>query len=185
VLLAKKLGLPQDSIDLIRNAGLLHDIGKIGIPDAILLKPFPLTPDEYQIIQQHTTLGADILEKAHSLKHLSPIVRHHHEHYDGNGYPDRLNGQDIPIEARIIAIADAVEAMSSDRPYRRALSFNKIEEELKRNSGCQFDPMVIESMLQILQERNEYVLVNSAEKLTVEQCEYAYVNPEPRPEMVN
>ena len=185
VLLAKKLGLPQKSIDLIRNAGLLHDIGKIGIPDAILLKPFPLTPDEYQTIQKHTTLGANILEKAHSLKHLSPIVRHHHERYDGNGYPDHLKGQDIPIEARIIAIADAVEAMASDRPYRRALSFEKIEEELKRNSGSQFDPMIIESMLQILQERNEYVLVNSAEKLTVEQCEYAFVNPEARPAMVH
>ncbi|MCJ7536049.1 MAG: diguanylate cyclase [Anaerolineales bacterium] len=178
VLIAKKLGLPPESIELIRKAGLLHDIGKIGIPDAILLKPFPLTEKEYQIIQRHTTLGSDILEKAHSLKHLAPIVRHHHERYDGSGYPDRLKGQDTPIEARIIAIADAVEAMASDRPYRRALSFNRIEEELIRNSGSQFDPMIIETMLQILQERNEYLLVNSAEKLTVEQCEYAFVNPE-------
>jgi diguanylate cyclase (GGDEF)-like protein/putative nucleotidyltransferase with HDIG domain len=178
ILLAKKLGLTQESIDLIRNAGLLHEIGKIGIPDSILLKPFPLTLDEYYTIQQHTTLGADILEKAHSLKHLAPIVRHHHEHYDGNGYPDRLKGKDIPIEARIISVADAVEAMASDRPYRLALSYERIEEELKLNSGSQFDPMVIKSMLQILQERKEYVLVNSAEKLTVEQCEYAFVNPE-------
>jgi putative nucleotidyltransferase with HDIG domain len=178
VLIAKKLGLPPESIELIRKAGLLHDIGKIGIPDAILLKSFPLTEKEYQIIQRHTTLGSDILEKAHSLKHLAPIVRHHHERYDGSGYPDRLKGQDTPIEARIISIADAVEAMASDRPYRRALSFNRIEEELIRNSGSQFDPMIIETMLQILQERNEYLLVNSAEKLTVEQCEYAFVNPE-------
>jgi diguanylate cyclase (GGDEF)-like protein/putative nucleotidyltransferase with HDIG domain len=177
VLIAKKLGLPQERIDLIRNAGLLHDIGKIGIPDEILLKPYPLTKEEFMIIQRHTTLGADILEKAHSLKHLSPIVRHHHERYDGNGYPDRLKGQNIPIEARIIAIADAVEAMASDRPYRRALSFDKIKEELKINSSTQFDPVIIETILQILQERNEYILVNSAEKLTVEQCEYAFVSP--------
>jgi len=177
VLIAKKLGLPQERIDLIRNAGLLHDIGKIGISDEILLKPFPLTKEEYMIIQRHTTLGADILQKAHSLKHLSPIVRHHHERYDGNGYPDRLKGQNIPIEARIIAIADAVEAMASDRPYRRALSFEKIKKELKRNSSTQFDPVIIETILQILQERNEYILVNSAEKLTVEQCEYAFVSP--------
>lgn len=177
VLIAKKLGLPQERIDLIRNAGLLHDIGKIGIPDEILLKPYPLTKEEFMIIQRHTTLGADILEKAHSLKHLSPIVRHHHERYDGNGYPDRLKGQDIPMEARIIAIADAVEAMASDRPYRRALSFEKIKEELKINSSTQFDPVIIETILQILQERNEYILVNSAEKLTVEQCEYAFVSP--------
>jgi putative nucleotidyltransferase with HDIG domain len=177
VLIAKKLGLPQERIDLIRNAGLLHDIGKIGIPDEILLKPYPLTKEEFMIIQRHTTLGADILQKAHSLKHLSPIVRHHHERYDGSGYPDRLKGQDIPIEARIIAIADAVEAMASDRPYRRALSFDKIKEELKRNSSTQFDPVITEIILQILQERNEYILVNSAEKLTVEQCEYAFVSP--------
>ncbi len=177
VLIAKKLGLPQERIELIRNAGLLHDIGKIGIPDEILLKPFPLTRAEYKIIQKHTTLGADILKKAHSLKHLSPIVRHHHEWYDGNGYPDRLKGQDIPIEARIIAIADAVEAMASDRPYRKALSIKEIKGELKRNSSSQFDPLIIETILQILHERNEYILVNSAEKLTVEQCEYAFVNP--------
>jgi putative nucleotidyltransferase with HDIG domain len=181
VLIAKKLGLPAESIDLIRNAGLLHDIGKIGIPDAILMKPFPLTKKEYQIIQQHTVLGSDILKKAHSLKHLAPIVRHHHERYDGTGYPNRLKGQDIPMEARIIAIADAVEAMASDRPYRKALSYINIEKELVRNSGTQFDPMIIETMLQILQERNEYPLVNSAEKLTVEQCEYAFVNPLAQP----
>ncbi len=131
----------KKNIDLIRNAGLLHDIGKIGIPDAILLKPFPLTPGEYQTIQKHAPLGANILDKAHSLKHLSPIVRHHHERYDGNGYPDRLKEQDLPIEARIIAIADAVEATASDRPYRRASSIEKIERELKQNSGSQFDPM--------------------------------------------
>jgi diguanylate cyclase (GGDEF)-like protein/putative nucleotidyltransferase with HDIG domain len=183
VLLAKKFGLSSESIDLIRKAGLLHDIGKIGVPDPILLKPFPLTADEYQIIQKHTILGADILEKAHSLKHLSPIVRHHHERYDGNGYPDGLKGKEIPVEARIIAIADAVEAMASDRPYRKALSLEKIEEELIRNSGTQFDPLIIESMLQILRDRNEYVLVNSAEKLTVEQCEYAFVDPNLRPAM--
>lgn len=114
------------------------------------------------------------------MKHLAPIVRHHHERYDGKGYPDRLTGKDIPLEARIIAVADAVEAMASDRPYRRALNLEKIEEELNRNSGTQFDPMIIESMLQILRERKEYLLVNSAEKLTVEQCEYAFVDPEPR-----
>jgi putative nucleotidyltransferase with HDIG domain len=181
VLIAKKLGLPAESIDLIRNAGLLHDIGKIGIPDAILMKPFPLTKKEYQIIQQHTVLGSDILKKAHSLKHLAPIVRHHHERYDGTGYPDRLEGQDIPVEARIIALADAVEAMASDRPYRKALSYLSIEKELIRNSGTQFDPMIIETMLQILRERNEYPLVNSAEKLTVEQCEYAFIDPEIQP----
>jgi len=181
VLIAKKLGLPSESIDIIRNAGLLHDIGKIGIPDAILMKPFPLTKKEYLTIQRHTTLGSDILEKAHSLKHLAHIVRHHHERFDGTGYPDRLKGQNIPIEARIIAIADAVEAMASDRPYRKALSFKRIEQELNRNSGTQFDPMMVEIILQILHNRSEYPLVNSAEKLTVEQCEYAFLDPVVQP----
>lgn len=181
VLIAKKMGLPSESIDLIRNAGLLHDIGKIGIPDALLLKPFPLTKKEYLTIQRHTSLGSDILEKAHSLKHLAPIVRHHHERYDGTGYPDRLKGQNIPIESRIIAIADAVEAMASDRPYRKALSFKRIEQELNRNSGTQFDPMIVETILQILHNRSEYPLVNSAEKLTVEQCEYAFLDPVVQP----
>ena len=179
------MGLSDESIDMIRKASLLHDIGKIGVPDAILMKPFPLTLEEYKVIQKHTNLGADILKKAHSMQHLSPIARHHHERYDGNGYPDRLKSKDIPIEARIIAIADSVEAMASDRPYRRALSMEKIEDELIRNSGTQFDPMIIESMLQILRERKEYVLVNSAEKLTVEQCEYAFVDPEPRRTIAN
>jgi diguanylate cyclase (GGDEF)-like protein/putative nucleotidyltransferase with HDIG domain len=176
VLMAKKLGLAPKRIERIRKASLLHDIGKIGIPDAILLKPIQLSAKEYIAIQEHTTLGADILDKSHSLKYLSPIVRHHHEWYDGTGYPDRLKGKEIPLEARIIAIADAVEAMASDRPYRSALSFGEIVEELKRNSGSQFDPVLVEIMLQILQSRNEYLLVNSAQKLTVEQCEYTSIS---------
>jgi putative nucleotidyltransferase with HDIG domain len=176
VLMAKKLGLAPKRIERIRKASLLHDIGKIGIPDAILLKPIQLSAKEYIAIQEHTTLGADILDKSHSLKYLSPIVRHHHEWYDGTGYPDRLKGKEIPLEARIIAIADAVEAMASDRPYRSALSFGEIVEELMRNSGSQFDPVLVEIMLQILQSRNEYLLVNSAQKLTVEQCEYTSIS---------
>jgi diguanylate cyclase (GGDEF)-like protein/putative nucleotidyltransferase with HDIG domain len=183
VLIAKKMGLPSENIDIIRNAGLLHDIGKIGIPDALLLKPFPLSKKEYLTVQKHTNLGSDILEKAHSLKHLAPIVRHHHERYDGTGYPDRLRGQNIPIEARIIAIADAVEAMASERPYRKALSFKRIEQELTRNSGTQFDPMIVETILQILHNRSEYPMVNSAERLTVEQCEYAFLDPVVQPAM--
>jgi diguanylate cyclase (GGDEF)-like protein/putative nucleotidyltransferase with HDIG domain len=175
VLIAKELGLPEERIRLIKKASLLHDIGKIGIPDAILMKPFRLTKSEYNAIKTHSILGASILEKAHSLSHLSTIVRHHHERYDGTGYPDGIIGKDIPLESRIIAVADAIEAMASDRPYRQALSFEKILEELKVNAGSQFDPMIIQSTLPILLSRNESILVNSAQKLTVEQCEYAYL----------
>ena len=96
MLIAKKLGLPTESIEQIRKAGLLHDIGKNGIPDAIRRKPFSLTKQEHQVIQQRTVRGADLLKKAHSLRYLALIVRHHHERYDGTGYPDRIKGQDIP-----------------------------------------------------------------------------------------
>ena len=106
---------------------------------------------------------------------LTLPVRHHHERYDGTGYPDRISGKNIPLESRIIAIADAIEAMASDRPYRKALSFERILEELNVNAGAQFDPMIIQSTLPILQSRNDSILVNSARKLTVEQCEYAYL----------
>lgn len=175
VLISKEMGLPEEQIKLIKKASLLHDIGKIGIPDAILMKPFHLTRSEYNTIKTHSALGASILEKAHSLSHLSTIVRHHHEWYDGTGYPDNISGRDIPLESRIITVADAIEAMASDRPYRKALTFDQILEELNVNAGSQFDPLIIQSTLPILKSRNESILVNSAEKLTVEQCEYAYL----------
>jgi len=169
ILIAKKLGLLPKRIELIHKAGLLHDIGKLGIPDSILLKPAPLSNQEYNTIKMHTTLGAEILEKSHSLRDLVPVIRHHHERFDGTGYPDGLHGSQIPLEARIISVADAVEAMASDRPYRKALSFQEILEELKDHAGNQFDPLVVEAVLEVLQSKGESLLLNSAQKIMAQQ----------------
>lgn len=162
VLIARKLGLANEQIERIRKASLLHDIGKLGVPDAILLKPGRLTKEEYNTIKQHSVLGANILESSHTLRGLIPIVRHHHERYDGRGYPDGLKGTDIPIEARIVALADAVEAMASDRPYRKGLSRDEILKEIMKNAGTQFDPQVVEAFVEIVENRAESMIINLA-----------------------
>lgn len=175
VLISKELGLPEERISLITKASLLHDIGQLGIPDALLLKPSRLTKSEYKTIHNHPIFGAELLRKAHSLTQLSTIVRHHHECFDGSGYPDKLIGKEIPLESRILAVAEAIEAMATDRPYRKALSFAEILEQLNKNAGTQFDPMIVQTVLPILQAGKESSLLNSNEKLTIEQCEYAHI----------
>ena len=162
VLMAKNLGLNGDQVELIRKAGLLHDIGKLGIPERILLKPTKLTVEEYNIVKEHVVLGAEILQASQSLHNLIPIIRHHHERYDGEGYPDGLTGTEIPIEARIVAVADAVEAMASDRPYRRVMELDQILMELNNNAGTQFDPQVVRAFKQITTEGGETLVINSA-----------------------
>jgi putative nucleotidyltransferase with HDIG domain len=169
ILIAERLGLQPKRIELIHKAGLLHDIGKLGIPDSILLKPGPLTSQEYNTIKMHTTLGAEILEKSHSLRDLVPVIRHHHERFDGTGYPGGLHESQIPLEARIISVADAIEAMASDRPYRKALSFKEILEELRDHAGTQFDPLIVEAVLEVFQSKGESLLLNSARKIMVQQ----------------
>jgi HD-GYP domain-containing protein (c-di-GMP phosphodiesterase class II) len=156
------MGIEKDRIEIIRQASLLHDIGKLGIPEQILLKPTRLTPQEYSIVKEHVTLGAEILAASPSLHELIPTVRHHHERYDGTGYPDQLKGESIPIEARIVAVADAIEAMASDRPYRRAMELDQILEELRKCNGMQFDPQVIQAFEEIAAEGNNSLVVNSA-----------------------
>lgn len=140
--IAKLLGLNEKQVDLVRRAGLLHDIGKLGISMEILTKPGKLTQDEYETIKEHAALGGDLVNNSPSLHPLVSIIRHHHEYYNGKGYPDKLAGNQILIEARIVAVADAIEAMSSDRPYRKALKPEQVIEELDRHSGSQFDPLV-------------------------------------------
>ena len=148
--IAKTMKLSGRQIDFIRKGGLLHDIGNLGIPTEILTKPTRLTAEEYAIVKSHAELGGDLVKNSPSLRPLVPIIRHHHEHYDGRGYPEGLKGNKIPIEARILAVADAIEAMSSDRPYRRALPKTAIIRELLENSGSQFDPLVVDAALKIL-----------------------------------
>ena len=149
VLIATELALSPALIGRMRLAGLLHDVGKIGIPDAILTKPAPLTDAEYEQMKRHSILGAEIAAAA-GLSTEARWIRHHHEHYDGNGYPDRLVGKDIPLQSRIILTADAFEAMTSDRPYRNAPGREFAIAELKRHAGTQFDPAIVEAFCRAL-----------------------------------
>jgi putative nucleotidyltransferase with HDIG domain len=146
VRLAEEMGVaPQKRSDLYL-AGLLHDIGKIGIDDEVLKKTGPLSPEEYRRIQSHVEIGVTILNDLRKLHHILPGVRHHHESHDGTGYPDHLSGDDIPLEARILAVADSFDAMSSNRPYRRRLTPNQINEILQKGRGIQWDPEVIDAL---------------------------------------
>lgn len=147
VMIATNVGLSSQQVETIRKASLLHDIGKVGIPEKILWKPSSLEREEYEFVKAHPTLGARILESSHSFNELIPIVKYHHERYDGKGYPAGLRGDEIPIEARIVALADAVEAMASDRAYRKAMTYPQIIEEITRNSGSQFDPLIVDAFL--------------------------------------
>jgi len=148
--IAKQLSINLKQVELIRKAGLLHDIGKLGIPTELLIKPSSLTIEEYEVIKKHTMIGGDLVKNTPSLRSLAQIIRHHHEKYDGSGYPDKISGNQIGIEARIVAVADAIEAMTSDRPYRRKLKLEKVEQELVKNSGTQFDPLVVEAAIKML-----------------------------------
>jgi response regulator RpfG family c-di-GMP phosphodiesterase len=141
---ARLMGLTELEQTTIRIGGYLHDVGKIAIADRILLKPGPLTDEEYKEMQRHAEIGGTIVSTHESMTGIALIVRHHHERFDGRGYPDRLAGDAVPLGARIISIADALSAMTSDRPYRRAIALEPAWEEIVRNSGGQFDPQVVE-----------------------------------------
>ncbi|MCX6011739.1 MAG: diguanylate cyclase, partial [Chloroflexi bacterium] len=144
VAMAEALDLPQDRIATIRAASLLHDIGKVGIPDSILSKEGPLTDEEWEPVKIHPKLGVEILRHIIDLVNCLPAILHHHEHYDGRGYPSGLKGDSIPLEGRILAIADAYDAMTSPRPYREQLPLQSALEELRRCAGTQFDPELVE-----------------------------------------
>jgi diguanylate cyclase (GGDEF)-like protein/putative nucleotidyltransferase with HDIG domain len=163
--IALELGLPAERVERIRQGALLHDIGKIGISEEVLHKPAHLTDAEYEYVKSHATLGADFLKTSHGLRHLAPFVRHHHERWDGTGYPDRLRGAAIPLEARILSVCDAVEAMASDRPYSRASTLSEIVAEIKRCSGTQFDPQVAEALVHVTQKEGRQRIVNSARRV--------------------
>ncbi|MFA6001173.1 MAG: HD domain-containing phosphohydrolase, partial [Thermoleophilia bacterium] len=150
--LARRLDLEEEMLNAVRCAGYLHDTGKIGIPDAILLKPGKLTDDEYRQIKTHPILSHKIIEPVDFPYDVKPLVRHHHERIDGSGYPDGLVGDKIPLGARIIGVADAYEAMTSDRPYRKALSRATAMEELKRCAGTQFDVELVDTFIEVLTE---------------------------------
>ena len=151
VLIGKKVGLSAEDIRTLQIGGLFHDIGKIGVPDNILQKETKLTDDEYSEIKNHPSIGAHILSTATIFKDIIPIVKHHHERYDGNGYPGRLKGEEIPYLARITAIADSFDAMTSKRTYRDSLPIDVVISEFKRCRGTQFDPELDDVFLDILE----------------------------------
>ncbi len=149
VLIAEEMGLDVKQINSLRKAGSLHDIGKVGIPGDILNKPGKLTPLERSIIRSHPVIGERIIKRIDFLSDITSVVRHHHERFDGSGYPDALKNGDISILARILGVADAYDAMTSDRPYRKAMGRDKAISELKEYSGSQFDPAVVEAFLRV------------------------------------
>ncbi len=150
--IAAEMGFSEEDLRDFRIAGLLHDIGKIGTNESILDKPGKLTDEELSEIRKHSEKGAEILAPIKQLSRILPTIRGHHEFYDGTGYPDGLKGTDIPLQARILAVADTADAMGADRPYRKGLSQEKIVAELKRCSGTQFDPEVVEAFLKTLEK---------------------------------
>jgi len=146
---AREHGVSENDIRDLAHGVLLHDIGKIGIPDGILLKPGPLTPDEWKIMRTHPEIGKRIIERIPFLLGAVPVVYCHHEKWDGSGYPRGLKGEEIPLGARIFAVVDAFDAMTFDRPYSRAIDFDAATAEIKRCAGAHFDPAIVDSFLRV------------------------------------
>ena len=147
--LARVLSRPAREVYVIEDAALLHDVGKICVPDTLLCKPGPLTPEEFGIIAAHPAIGAAMFSRTVHLRDLAPIVRHHHEHFDGRGYPDKLRGNDIPLGARIVSIGDVFDALVSHRIYRPAMDFAKARSVLAEKAGSQFDPELVKTFLSL------------------------------------
>jgi putative nucleotidyltransferase with HDIG domain len=145
--ITRYLQLKSSEKRCLKIAAVLHDVGKIGIEDQILRKPEPLSPEEYNTIKRHTSMGAEILEHIRQLKDIIPGVKYHHEQMNGKGYPDGLKGEEMPVIAKIVAVADTYDAMTTDRPYRKALSKKVAMEELRRCAGAQFDGQVVEAFV--------------------------------------
>ena len=156
--LALGLGLPESEIERIRVASLLHDLGKLAIPEEILTKPGELNDPEWRIVSEHPKIGQVILEQAGALRDAATIVLHHHEWFDGRGYPHGLAGEEIPVGARIVAIADAYEAMVAGRPYREAISHEAAIRELRRHGGMQFDPQLVEAFADLFADHMPFVV---------------------------
>ena len=165
--IARAHGVPEDRLRDIEHGVLLHDIGKIGIPDAILLKPGPLTAAEWAIMRTHPEIGRQVIEKVPFLRGAVPIVYHHHERWDGTGYPQGLRGDAIPLGARIFSVADALDAMTFDRPYSRAVPFDAARNEIRRCAGTQFDPAVVDTFLGIRLEVLAAIRQGGADSVSV------------------
>lgn len=167
--IARAAGIPAAQAETIRIAAQLHDIGKIGIPDAILQKPDILTEEEYGLIKLHPQIGCKILSKVAKFDQLLPVIELHHENHDGSGYPYRLSGAQVPLEVRIVHVADAFDAMTSDRAHRTALPLSLAIEDLRANSGTQFDPDVVNVFLRLIGDREYAALLEPQLALLAER----------------
>lgn len=157
VTIGKRLGLTEAELRDLEIAGILHDIGKIGVPESILWKPSRLDPDEQSIMSIHPVRSSQMIDEIPHLERASKWVRHHHEYLDGSGYPDHLSGDNIPVGARIILVADAYDAMTSDRPYRKSIGYERATNELKKYAGRQFDPEMVAALLDAVGENGEHL----------------------------
>jgi putative nucleotidyltransferase with HDIG domain len=173
VAIAEEMGVSEEEIEALKFAGCLHDIGKIGIRDHILLKPDKLDIDEYSMVKAHPVIGQNIVRHLGLLPLEQSIIRHHHEAWDGSGYPDGLKGQEIPLLSRILAVADAYDAMTSTRPYRRAKTRLEALDELRRCAGSQFDPDIVEACLRVLEKE---ILAGPHTELHSAECELAQLS---------
>ncbi|HEX9244898.1 MAG TPA: HD-GYP domain-containing protein, partial [bacterium] len=147
---ARQLGCDEAAVQEIRWGALLHDIGKIGVPDEILRKPSNLTEEEWAVMRQHPVIGEEILASTDRMRGVARIVRHHQEKWNGTGYPDKLRGQEIPLGARILAVVDSYSAITDDRPYKKARSHEAAIAELRRCAGTQFDPEVVDAFRRVV-----------------------------------
>lgn len=155
VLVGKQLGLNEHELYNLEIAALFHDIGKIGIPDKVLLKPERLDAEEFEIMKAHPVMSYNILKDFAPFQDIAKIARHHHERFDGRGYPDKLKGDEIPFLSRIILVSDTFDAMTSTRPYRKGLSYDVAFEELRQFSGSQFDPRIVKAFIKALSHENK------------------------------
>jgi putative nucleotidyltransferase with HDIG domain len=164
VRMAEVLGMNQAQVDRLRYAALLHDIGKIGIRDHILLKPGPLSSEEFAAMRAHPAIGADIVRGIKDLRHIIPIIEHHHERIDGRGYPDGLRGAEMSLETRILAIADSYDTMTSDRAYRRGMLPEEAFAELRRGSETQWDAHLVEVFINLIQVEGHVLRLPSSRR---------------------
>lgn len=175
--IAKEMGLPKEEREMIRKAGLLHDIGKVGINERILTKKGAITQDERRILEQHPVLGEEILERVKDMKELAEIVSSHHERYDGKGYPYGRKGEEIPLAGRILGVADALDAMLSDRPYRPGMNLLQALVEIQRHAGTQFDPHVVEALLRVAEKAGADFFKDSARTIEATSIQQADAPP--------
>ena len=154
-LIGRRMSLPQEQMQALIVGGLLHDVGKIRVPDTVLHKPGRLTAEEYEVMKRHPVLGIEIVSSVKELAVALPAINHHHERFDGTGYPDGLSGEDIPLVARVVAVADAFDSMIRDRPYGYGMSEEAALKEVEDNSGTQFDPRIVRTLREVLEDAGD------------------------------